>query len=200
MKKRKSSLSRKTRETSVRVVFLLDGEGKSSIDTGVPFLNHMLTLFARHGLFNLILKAKGDLEVDSHHTVEDCGISLGRALLDALGKRKGIKRFGYAYAPMDETLARVCLDLSGRPYFSFRSKKRRASDTSPDKTIELIKEFLRAFANEARLTLHIDIIEEGGDSHHVMEAVFKALGIALDNGVSIDRRAKDIPSTKGRLT
>lgn len=199
MKKRKSSVNRKTRETNVRVVFSLDGEGKSSIDTGVPFLNHMLTLFARHGLFNLNVRAKGDLEIDSHHTVEDCGISLGRALLEALGKRKGIKRFGYAYAPMDETLARVCLDLSGRPFFSFRSKKRGAPAAHSDKNIQLIKEFLRAFANEARLTLHIDIIEEGADAHHVMEAVFKALGLALGHGVSIDKRAKDIPSTKGRF-
>lgn len=199
MKKRKSRVIRKTRETNVRVVFSPDGEGKSSIDTGVPFLDHMLTLFARHGLFNISVKARGDLEVDSHHTVEDCGISLGRALLGALGKRKGIKRFGYAYAPMDETLARVCLDLSGRPYFCFRSKKSLTPAAHSDKNIQLIKEFFRAFANEARLTLHVDIIEEGGDSHHIMEAVFKALGLALDQATRIDKRASDIPSTKGRF-
>ncbi|MBL7170519.1 MAG: imidazoleglycerol-phosphate dehydratase HisB [Candidatus Omnitrophica bacterium] len=201
MKKRKGSRNRKTQETNIRVKFTLDGTGKSNIDTGVPFLNHMLTLFARHGLFDLDLKARGDLGVDAHHTVEDCGILLGQALFKAVGDKKGIKRFGYAYAPMDEALARVrvVLDLSGRPGFFFSTNKRDSSCTTTDKNARLIKHFLKSFSDEAKLTLHVDIIKEGGDIHHAMEAVFKAMGLALDQATTIDKRAKDIPSTKGTL-
>ncbi len=201
MKKRRGSKNRKTQETNIRVKFTLDGTGKSNIDTGVPFLNHMLTLFARHGLFDLDLKARGDLEVDAHHTVEDCGILLGQALFKAVGDKKGIKRFGYAYAPMDEALARVrvVLDLSGRPGFFFSAKKRAASCTTTDKNAQLIKHFLKSFSDESKITLHVDIIKEGIDVHHILEAVFKALGLALDQATTIDKRAKDIPSTKGIL-
>ncbi len=197
MKKRKSNVKRKTRETDIKVKFSLDGTGKSYIDTGVPFLDHMLTLFARHGLFDLELKARGDLEVDSHHTVEDCGITLGKALLDALGGRIGIKRFGYAYAPMDETLARVSLDLSGRPNFFFRLSNKSAR-VSRDSQISLAKIFFKALSTAAVLTLHVDILF-GEDTHHMAEGVFKAFSIALDKATTVDKRAKDIPSTKGKL-
>lgn len=198
-KKRKSCLKRKTKETVIQTCFNLDGQGKNNIHTGVPFLDHMLTLFTRHGLFDLDLKARGDLEVDEHHTVEDCGLCLGEALIDALGDKIGIKRFGYAYAPMDESLARVCLDLSGRPGFYFRTEKRAASSRHTDKNFRLIKEFLKAFSTKAGMTLHIDILVEGDDWHHVAEAVFKALGLALDQASQADPRARDIPSTKGKL-
>lgn len=201
MKKRKSSISRKTRETDIKIKFFLDGTGKSNIKTGIAFLDHMLTLFARHGLFDLELKARGDLEVDEHHTVEDCGILLGKALQEAAGDKKGIKRFGYAYAPMDEALAkvRVVLDLSGRPGFFFSAKKGCMPGRGTDKTAQLIKHFLKSFSDESKITLHVDIIKKGMDIHHVLEAVFKALALALDQAVTIDKRAKDIPSTKGKL-
>jgi imidazoleglycerol-phosphate dehydratase len=197
MKKRKSNIKRKTRETEIKVKFSLDGAGKSNIDTGVPFLDHMLTLFARHGLFDLDLKAKGDLEVDSHHTVEDCGLTLGKALLDALGGRIGIKRFGYAYAPMDETLVRACLDLSGRPNFFFRISNKSAR-VSRDSQMGLTKIFFKAMSTAAALTLHVDILF-GEDTHHMAEGAFKAFSLALDKATAIDKRAKDIPSTKGRF-
>jgi len=201
MKKRKFSKGRKTSETDIKIKFSLDGSGKSHIKTGVPFLDHMLTLFARHGLFDLDLKAKGDLEVDAHHTVEDCGIFLGQAFQEALGNKKGIRRFGWAYAPMDETLARVrvVLDLSGRPGFFFSTNKRYLPSTRTDQNARLIKHFLKSFSDESKITLHVDIIKESGDIHHAMEAVFKALGLALDQATTIDKRAKDIPSTKGKL-
>jgi len=199
MKKRKGSRNRKTSETNIRIKFTLDGKGESRIDTGVQFLDHMLTLFTRHGLFDLDLKARGDLGVDAHHTVEDCGILLGQALFKAVGDKKGIKRFAYAYAPMDETLARVVLDLSGRPGFFFSTDKRAAPSTNTDNNARLIKHFLKSFSDESKITLHVDIIKEGVDIHHVLEAVFKALGLALDQATTIDKRAKDIPSTKGTL-
>ena len=197
--KREGLIKRKTKETEIGIRFYLDGQGKSHIDCGVPFLNHMLTLFTRHGLFDLDLKARGDLEVDEHHTVEDCGLALGEALSKALGDKVGLRRFGYAYAPMDETLARVCLDLSGRPNFFFRTEKRAVPSTRTDRNFRLIKEFLKAFSVKAGMTLHIDIIIEGEDLHHIAEAVFKALGLALDQATVVDKRARDIPSTKGRL-
>lgn len=198
IKKREGVIKRKTKETEISIRFYLDGQGKSDIDCGVPFLDHMLTLFTRHGLFDLDLKARGDLDVDEHHTIEDCGLCLGEALSKALGDKVGFRRFGYAYAPMDETLARVCLDLSGRPNFFFRARKELIPNKSQDKNIRLIKELLKAFSTKAGLTLHIDIIE-GEDMHHIAEAVFKALGLALDQATLVDKRAKDIPSTKGRL-
>ena len=193
---RKSSYSRKTGETDIRVKFNLDGTGAAAVETGLPFLNHMLSLFARHGRFDLNLKADGDLEVDAHHTVEDVGITLGAAVGKALGDKKGIKRFGAAYVPMDEALARVVVDLSGRPFLNydvdFPCRKKETFNTG------LVEEFMRGFAMELKTTLHVKLLY-GKDGHHIAESVFKALGIALDDATRIDPRITDVPSTKGKL-
>lgn len=195
--KRKSLIKRKTKETDVIVRFSLDGRGRSSVDTGIPFLDHMLVLFTRHGLFDLSIRARGDLEVDSHHTVEDCGLSLGEAISKALGDRIGIKRFGYTCTPMDESLVRICLDLSGRPNFFFRFSS-KSSRVNKDPHIRLTKIFLKALSMKANLTLHVDILF-GEDTHHMAEAVFKGFAISLDHATLIDKRAQDIPSTKGKI-
>ncbi len=189
-------INRKTNETDIELSLGLDGTGRTEIQTGVGFMDHMLTLFGVHGFFDLRIHADGDIEIDDHHTVEDVGISMGRALKDALEDNKGIRRYGSAYVPMDETLARVCLDLSNRPFLHYNV-------TVPDQKVgnfdtALAKEFFRAVALHAGLTLHIDVLH-GENSHHILEAVFKAFGRALDQAVTKDDRVHGQLSSKGML-
>jgi imidazoleglycerol-phosphate dehydratase len=191
-----ASLERTTGETRINLSLSLDGEGRSDIRTGIPFFDHMLTLFSRHGLLDLEVAAKGDIEVDYHHTVEDVGITLGQALAKALGDKAGIRRYGHAYVPMDEALARVVVDCSGRPFLAYEAP--RGVEAIGLFPFQLVEEFLRAVAVNAGLTLHVSILA-GRDAHHMAEAVFKALGRALDIAVSLDGRVKGIPSTKGVL-
>jgi len=193
---RAASLERRTGETRITLSLVLDGEGRSDVRTGIPFFDHMLTLFARHGLLGLEIAAKGDIEVDYHHTVEDVGITLGQALAKALGDKAGIRRYGHSYVPMDEALARVVVDCSGRPFLSYDAP--RGIEAIGLFPFQLVEEFLRAVAVNAGLTLHVSILA-GRDAHHMAEAVFKALGRALDTAVSLDGRVKGIPSTKGVL-
>lgn len=193
---RTATIDRKTGETEIKLTISVDGTGTSEIRTGVPFFDHMLTLFARHGLFDLTVVAKGDIEVDYHHTVEDVGITLGQALAKALGEKAGIRRYGSAYVPMDEALARVVVDCSGRPFLSYEAP--RGVEAIGLFPFQLVEEFLRAVSVQAGLTLHVSILA-GRDAHHMAEAVFKALGRALDVAVSRDERVKGIPSTKGVL-
>lgn len=193
---RTSMVTRETRETRIRVKLDLDGRGRFRIETGVPFVNHMLEALARHSLFDLDVAARGDLEVDYHHMVEDVGLVLGEALRKALGDKKGLRRFGSAVVPMDDALARVAVDLGGRPWlayrFPLRQRKIRDFDT------RLFREMFQAFANEARLNLHVELLG-GEDLHHAVEAVFKALARALLEATRIDPRA-GLPSTKGTLS
>jgi len=196
MKKRIAEIKRKTKETDISLKLTLDGEGKSNISTGIPFFNHMLELFARHGLFNLNLKAKGDLEVDFHHTIEDIGICLGQAIAKSLGNKNGIRRYGEATIPMDEALASVSVDLSGRSFLAYNVKIRRIK--IGDFNAGLVKEFFRAVADQANLTLHINLLY-GEDIHHCIEAIFKAFARALRQAAELDPRVKGIPSTKGKL-
>jgi imidazoleglycerol-phosphate dehydratase len=193
---RKANVSRTTKETEIKIELNLDGSGKHRIATSIPFLDHMLTLFSAHGLFDLAVRARGDTEVDFHHTVEDIGISLGEALKQALGKKEGICRYGSAFVPMDESLASVHADLSGRPslVYHFPIRKRKIGDFDT----ELVKEFLQAVVNQAAITLHADV-SYGSNGHHMVEALFKALGRALRLAVSKDERVRGVPSTKGRL-
>jgi imidazoleglycerol-phosphate dehydratase len=193
---RHASISRTTKETDIQLEFVIDGEGKAELDTGVPFLTHMLDLFTKHGHFNLTVTAKGDTEVDDHHTTEDIGICLGQALREALGDKKGIKRYGNAFVPMDEALAQVVVDLSNRPHFEFRGEFPSQKVGTFD--VELVHEFLWKLALEARMNLHV-IVHYGRNTHHMIEAVFKALGRALDEATMIDPRVKGVPSTKGML-
>jgi imidazoleglycerol-phosphate dehydratase len=193
---RSASIDRKTSETEITLSISLDGEGKSSVRTGIPFFDHMLTLFSRHGLIDLDVEAKGDIEVDYHHTVEDVGLALGAAFTKALGDKSGIRRYGSAYVPMDEALARVVVDCSGRPYLAYEVP--RGVEAIGLFPFQLVEEFLRAFSVQAELTLHVSILA-GRDAHHMAEAIFKALGRALDVAVSHDDRVKGIPSTKGVL-
>lgn len=193
---RSAYIDRKTSETEITLSISLDGEGKSSVRTGIPFFDHMLTLFSRHGLIDLDVEAKGDIEVDYHHTVEDVGLALGAAFTKALGDKSGIRRYGSAYVPMDEALARVVVDCSGRPYLAYEVP--RGVEAIGLFPFQLVEEFLRAFSVQAGLTLHVSILA-GRDAHHMAEAIFKALGRALDVAVSHDDRVKGIPSTKGVL-
>jgi imidazoleglycerol-phosphate dehydratase len=193
---RSASLDRKTTETEITLRISLDGEGRSSVRTGIPFFDHMLTLFSRHSLIDLDIEAKGDIEVDYHHTVEDVGLALGAALTKALGDKSGIRRYGSAYVPMDEALARVVVDCSGRPYLAYEVP--RGVEAIGLFPFQLVEEFLRAFSVQAGLTLHVSILA-GRDAHHMAEAIFKAMGRALDVAVSRDDRVKGIPSTKGVL-
>jgi imidazoleglycerol-phosphate dehydratase len=193
---RKARKYRKTSETEISLSLGLDGKGLGKIKTGIPFFDHMLNLFARHGLFDLDVKAKGDLDVDLHHTVEDVGIVLGQALATALGKKEGIRRYGCAHVPMDETLARVVVDLSGRPYLELRGLNRRGR--AGNFSAQLVEEFLRALSVQGGMNLHAEILY-GRDVHHQIEALFKALGKALQEAVSRDPRVKGVPSTKGRI-
>ena len=197
--KRTGKINRKTKETKITAVFNVDGEGKSKISTGIPFLDHMLTLFSKHGLFDLTIKAEGDFGVDIHHTNEDIGLCLGEALAEALKDKRGIKRFGSAFVPMDEALTRVVLDISGRASFYLDSKIKLPSPLEKDKyDWQNLKHFLKSFAERGDLNLHISILK-GEDFHHILESMFKALGKALDEATMIDQRIKGIPSTKGTL-
>ena len=193
---RKARKYRKTSETEISLSLGLDGKGLGKIKTGIPFFDHMLNLFARHGLMDLDVKAKGDLDVDMHHTVEDVGIVLGQALATALGKKEGIRRYGCAHVPMDETLARVVVDLSGRPYLELRGLNRRGR--AGNFSAQLVEEFLRALSVQGGMNLHAEILY-GRDVHHQIEAIFKALARALQDAVQRDPRVKGVPSTKGRI-
>ncbi|AMQ69220.1 MULTISPECIES: imidazoleglycerol-phosphate dehydratase HisB [Bacillus amyloliquefaciens group] len=193
---RKAERARTTNETDIKLAFEIDGEGKADISTDVPFMTHMLDLFTKHGQFNLTVDAKGDTEIDDHHTTEDIGICLGQAFLEALGNKKGIKRYGSALVPMDEALAQVAVDLSNRPHLEMRGAFPQAKVGTFD--TELVHEFLWKLALEARMNLHV-IVHYGTNTHHMIEAVFKALGRALDEASSIDPRVKGVPSTKGML-
>ncbi|GAB7387970.1 imidazoleglycerol-phosphate dehydratase HisB [Bacillaceae bacterium] len=193
---RAASVKRKTNETDIALRLVVDGEGTSALDTGVPFLSHMLDLFAKHGLFDLEVKAVGDIEIDDHHTTEDIAICLGQALREALGDKKGIRRYGNAFVPMDEALAQVAVDLSNRPHLEYRAEFPSARvGRFP---VELVHEFLWKLALEARMTLHV-ILHYGSNTHHMVEAIFKALGRALDEATQIDPRVRGVPSTKGML-
>lgn len=192
---RQSRISRKTKETDIEVELNLDGQGRVALNTGIPFLDHMLHLFAAHGYFDLKLKATGDLEVDQHHTVEDVGLCLGQAFREALGTQPRVRRFGEARVPMDETLAQATVDLSNRPFLHF-DVIFPAGVAALDP--QLLKEFWRAVANAGGMTIHIEV-PYGENLHHIMEAIFKAMGRALDLATQIEPRAQGAPSTKGML-
>jgi imidazoleglycerol-phosphate dehydratase len=220
MNARRAALKRATGETKISITLNVDGSGKSKIQTGIPFFDHMLTLFAKHAVVDLQLKCLGDLEVDAHHTVEDCGIALGQAFIQALGDKRGIRRYGTgfdprnpftgeAHVPMDECLARCVVDFSGRPYLVWRgldqfsqraiSKRDRTQDMSSAFRFGLAREFFQGFANEARCNLHIELLY-GEEPHHVVEVIFKAFAKAVDFACQHDPRITgQIPSTKGRL-
>lgn len=195
--KRAAKIERMTNETKVWVEIDLDGEGKAEIDTGVPFMDHMLDLFTKHGLFNASIKAKGDTYIDDHHTTEDIGIVLGQAVKEALGDKKGIKRYGNAFVPMDDALAQVVIDISNRPHLEFRAQFPTQKVGNFD--TELVHEFLWKFALEARMNVHV-IVHYGANTHHMIEAIFKALARAIDDAITKDDRVKGVPSTKGLLT
>ncbi len=191
----KARVYRQTRETEIDLELELDGEGKAELDSGIPFLDHMLHLFAAHGFFDLNLKARGDLEVDDHHTVEDIGICLGQALRQATQGRPGVRRYGRAVVPMDETLAQVTVDLSNRPLLVYQVNFLPGGGRFDP---QLVKEFWRAVAQHAGLTLHIQV-PYGENTHHIIEAIFKAAGRALDQATSPEPRLAGVPSTKGML-
>jgi imidazoleglycerol-phosphate dehydratase len=191
---RQGRIERKTKETHIQLELSLDGQGLTELHTGVPFLDHMLTLFTVHGLFDLQLHATGDLDIDAHHTVEDIGICLGDALHAAVGDRKGMRRYGHAVIPMDETCAMVTLDLSNRPYLVYQVPP--LSPRVGQFETELAPEFFRAFCHHGGVTLHINV-PYGNNTHHILEAVFKAWGRALDESTQIDERRKGVPSSKG---
>lgn len=193
---RRGEVLRETSETSIRVKLDLDGKGKGSVDTGVPFLDHMLDALARHSLIDLSVKASGDTHIDDHHTVEDVGIAIGQAIDEALGDKKGIVRFGYAEVPLDEALVAVTVDLSGRPYFVYNVKIRQQRVGVFD--VELVNDFMQALMNSAHMNLHINQ-RYGRNAHHVIEATFKALARALKTAVALDPRVTSVPSTKGSL-
>ena len=195
--KRSSKIDRKTKETEIHLKLNLDGTGLSSVDTGIPFMDHMLNLFTAHGFMDMELIARGDTEIDDHHTVEDLGICLGSALNEALGDKKGIKRYGMATIPMDETLIRVVIDISNRPILSYRVPLKKRTTGTFD--VSLMKEFFRALVINAGITMHIDLLS-GEEPHHISEAIFKAFGRALDQASGLeDRLDGSVPSTKGLL-
>ncbi|MFK8795619.1 imidazoleglycerol-phosphate dehydratase HisB [Planococcus plakortidis] len=194
---RKSDIRRKTNETEIAVSFSLDGKGQADINTGVPFMDHMLDLFIKHGQFDGRIHANGDTHIDDHHTTEDIGIVLGQAVLEALGDKKGLRRYGNAFVPMDDALAQVVIDCSNRPHLEFRGDIPNAKVGAFD--TELVHEFLWKFALESRMNVHV-IIHYGRNTHHIIEAVFKALARALDEATMIDPRVEGVPSTKGLLT
>jgi len=193
---RQSTIHRQTKETKISLTLTLDGSGRAEVSTGVPFLDHMLTLFAVHGFFDLAIAAEGDIEVDGHHTVEDIGICLGQALKKALVANTGVKRYGNALVPMDETLVQVALDLSNRPFLAYQVPLKDSKVGTFD--TELAKEFLRSFSLHGGITLHVDMIR-GDNTHHIIEAVFKALGRALDQATTPDPRLSGVLSSKGTL-
>lgn len=194
---RTATIDRQTSETQVQVAINIDGSGQCALDTGLPFLEHMLDQIARHGLVDLTINATGDLEIDAHHTVEDIGITLGQAFAQAMGDKRGIRRYGHAYVPLDEALSRVVIDFSGRPELAFNVEFTRARVGDFD--VDLFKEFFQGFVNHAAVSLHIDNIR-GANAHHIIETVFKAFGRALRMAVEMDARMADnVPSTKGLL-
>lgn len=194
---RAGSVTRRTAETDITLTLAIDGRGTAQIETGVPFFDHMLTLFAKHGLFDLTVRAKGDVEVDYHHTVEDVGLVLGQAFKEALGDKVGIKRYGFFLLPMDESLARVAVDLGGRPHLVYRAEA--PTMYVRDFNLVLVKEFCRAFSNALGANLHVELVY-GEEPHHVAEAIFKCLARALDVATQPEPRAADqLPSTKGKL-
>lgn len=196
MNKREAAIDRKTFETDINVNMNIDGEGKSEIDTGVGFFDHMLTLMSKHGLMDTYIKAQGDLYVDSHHLVEDTGIVIGKCIEKALGDKKGIRRYGTAFVPMDESLAQVSLDISGRPFLVFEGEF--STERLGNFETEMVEEFFRALAFNAGITLHARVLY-GKNTHHMIEALFKALGRALSEAFEIDSRIKGVMSTKGSL-
>jgi len=195
-KKRSATIIRKTTETDIRLSLAIDGTGRSNVRTRIPFFDHMLALFSKHSLMDLDVACHGDVEVDFHHTVEDVGICLGQAVSRALGDKRGIRRYGSAYLPMDETLVRVVVDLSGRSFLEYRVKTRRLK--AGDFPIQLVEEFCRAFASQAACNLHIELLY-GKDPHHIAEAVFKGLAKSLDLACTRDPRVRGLPSTKNLL-
>lgn len=197
MSERSVTVTRNTRETQISVSVNLDGSGNSKLNTGIPFLEHMLDQIARHGMIDLTISAKGDLQVDAHHTVEDIGITVGQAVAKAAGDKKGIRRYGHAYVPLDEALSRVVIDFSGRPGLVYRVEFPRARVGEFD--VDLAREFFQGFCNHAQVTLHVDNLK-GSNAHHVVETVFKAFGRALRMALELDARMADVvPSTKGSL-
>ena len=197
MSERTATVARETKETRITVHVNLDGRGSAELDTGLPFLEHMLDQVARHGLIDLAISARGDLHIDAHHTVEDIGITLGQALAQAVGDKRGIRRYGHAYVPLDEALSRVVIDFSGRPGLEYHVEFPRARISDFD--VDLFHEFFQGFVNHAQVTLHIDCLR-GRNAHHVAETVFKAFGRALRAALERDPRVGDaVPSTKGTL-
>lgn len=194
---RTAKVDRKTNETAISLELAVDGEGRADLHTGIPFMTHMLELLTKHGQFDLTVQADGDTEVDDHHTTEDIGICLGEALRESLGDKCGIKRYGNAFVPMDDALAQVIVDLSDRPHFELRGGFPAEKVGTFD--VELVEEFLWKLALEARMNLHV-IVHYGRNTHHMIEAVFKALGRALDEATLVDPRVKGVPSTKGKLS
>jgi imidazoleglycerol-phosphate dehydratase len=195
-KKRSARVTRRTKETDITLELTIEGRGEGKISTDVPFLDHMLTLMTAHGLFDLVLKAEGDIEIDGHHTVEDIGMVLGQAFSEALGDRKGIRRYGRGLVPMDEALASVVIDFSNRPILVFHVDFKRESAGRFD--VELVKEFFKAFADKSGATVHINLMY-GQNTHHIIEAIYKAFGQALDEATLLDERIKGVRSTKGVL-
>jgi len=197
MSARTAKIERNTRETQIRVIINIDGDGESLVDMGVPFMEHMLDQVARHGMIDIEVVAKGDLEIDAHHTVEDVGIAFGQALAQAVGDKSGIQRYGHAYVPLDEALSRVVLDLSGRPGLEYNVSYPRARVGQFD--VDLIREFFQGFVNHSLTTVHVDNLR-GNNAHHIGETIFKAFGRALRAALSIDPRMGNlVPSTKGKL-
>jgi imidazoleglycerol-phosphate dehydratase len=208
MKQRKNKLLRKTKETNIRIELNVDGKGKAKIDYPIPFMAHMFTLFAKHGLFDLKLAAKGDIEIDMHHLIEDTGLALGQAFKNALGDKKKIERYGHTILPMDESLAEVqtAIDISGRPHFTFKAKFPKEliyAQIGKERVklyldAEMLREFFESFVYKAGISLHIDL-KRGKNTHHKVEAIFKAFGVALRRACEINPRKKGVPSTKGLL-
>jgi len=195
--KKTATIERKTKETDIKLDLNLNGKGQFKIDTGIPFMDHMLTLMTAHGYLDLSITAKGDTEIDDHHTVEDLGICLGKAINEALGKREGIRRYGEAAVPMDEALTKVVIDISGRPFLAYRVTFQESKSGNFD--VSLIKEFFRALVIQAGITMHIDLLS-GDEAHHIAESIFKAFGRALDQATSQEERlGSEVPSTKGVL-
>ncbi len=195
MTDRSAAVTRETKETDIDVVLALDGDGDATVDTGIGFLDHMLESFATHGLFDLTVRCAGDLEIDDHHTVEDIGLTLGEAFDEALGDRRGIQRFADRQVPMDEALAGVVVDISGRPYFAFEGEF--SQESVGEMTSYMARHFLRSLATTAGLTLHASV--DGENAHHEIEGLFKALARALDDATRLDERRSETPSTKGEL-
>jgi len=193
---RKASQNRETAETKIFAELNIDGSGESNVDTGIPFLDHMLTLFARHSLCDLNINAEGDIEVDYHHTVEDVGIVLGSCFKEALGDKCGISRYGWALLPMDETLSRVAIDFGGRPFIAYKAPEK--VDSIREFSFSLVEEFLRAFANNASANIHVEVLY-GRDAHHMAESIFKGLAKAIDLAARLDPRVTGVPSTKKTL-